>query len=363
MGVPSGPRTEDDHLADVLRRDLLGITAGVMFGASLSGPVSRALEAIPSVDVQVGASDIARLKGERQRIYMAGHMLGGGVLRAKALLDQHARALSLLRGRFVSTEIQAQAHTVVASLGKEIGWDLHDLGLQGKAQQVWMTSLAVARDAEQPFAGVVQAHLLENLAHQAIALGQHQRALDLLAMVSGREHMLPPMQQSHLSSVRAQAAAGLGDVVQTRRCMAFAEDHLEAPTDERDAEWNVNGWYGRAEMDGNFAHALTMLAMKHESMTDDAVRYAAASIRGYPPDEARSQARVKTSLARLHAAHRDVDGMQLAGREAIEAARHLHSPRVVGELIALRPLLKPMTRHAEIAEMDANIRTLSKAVA
>jgi hypothetical protein len=291
---------------------------------------------------------------------MAGHLLGGGALQAKALLAEHAKALALLSGRFSSESVRAQAHTVVASLGREIGYTLYDLGLQQKAQQLWLVSLAVARESESSMSAVVQAHILENLAHQATALSQHQRALDLLAMVSGREHLLPPMQRSELSTFKAQAAAGLGDIDQTRRCMGFAEDHLVSPTDDRDAEWNVNGWYSQAEMDGNFAHALTSLAVRQESLADDAVKYAMASIRGYPPDEARSQARVRTSLVRLHAAHRDVDATRIAAREAIDSAQSLRSPRVIGELISLRPLLKPMIKHTQVAEIDHDIKALAR---
>jgi transcriptional regulator with XRE-family HTH domain len=342
-------------------RDLLGTAAEIVFGASLSRSVTEMLEAKPS-RVLVGGADVSRITNRQRNIYMAGHLVGAGAFKAEQLLAEHTKALTLLRSRFASEAIRAQSHAAVASLGREIGWNLHDLGLQNEARRLWLAALAIARDAESSMATIVQAHTLENLAHQAIALGQAQHALDFLSMAEGREHLLPPVMRSMLSSVKAQATAGLGQVDQTRRHIAFAEEFLDAPSDERDAEWNVNGWYDRAEMNGNAAHALTTLAIRRESIVDEAITRATDSIQGYRPDEARSQARVKISLARLHAAHGDVDGTQLTAKAAVDAARHLRSSRVIGELVALRPLLKPMKNSDAVATIDRDIKELTTAL-
>jgi hypothetical protein len=99
------------------------------------------------------------------------------------------------------------------------------------------------------------------MVYQPLASGHYQQALDLLSMVTSRIRMLPPQQRSMIRMMEALATAGLGDTDETQRLIAFAEDYFDAPQDERDREWNLEGWYNHAECYGLAGHALTTLAM------------------------------------------------------------------------------------------------------
>jgi hypothetical protein len=349
---------EDEHMAKLLRRDLLGLVASTVYGASLAGPVARLFDSVPAASVKVGAHDVGRLREARMRITLGGNLLGGGTFRVKELLRDYRRAAGLLQGDFASESLRQQAHAAAATVTRQIGFEFYDLGLQERAQQLWLASLAMARDAHPSLVPVLQAHVMENMFHQAITQGQPGRAFELLCMLGGRERLLPSRQRAMLAIMKAHAVAGLGDVNETRRLIGYAEDHLNEPTDERDLEWDFEHWWSHAELDGIAARALLTLAPQDRSLAQEALNRATAAIQTQPPEQARTKARLYTSLVQFHATLGDVDATEAAARTAIDTARHLRSPRITGELLAIRPLLRRWHTRPAIREIDQDIKTL-----
>lgn len=345
-------------MADLLRRDLLGLTATAIYGASLAGPITRIINATPPINTTIGATDIAALRAARHRVTTGGDLLGSGVFHVKELSAEYQRAAALLHGSFDTEALRQEAHAAAATLTRQVAFEFYDLGLHDRARQLWLASLAMGREAAPMTALVVQAHTLESMAHQAISQDQPQQALDLLSMLSSREHLLPPRQQSMLNIMKAFAMAGLGNADHTRRLIAEAEDYFEGPTDERDAEWDFDGWYHRGEMSGIAGRALVTVATHDPSFVDLALNQATASLHSHRSEQVRTKARILNSLVRLHAALGDPVETENTARTAIQTARHLRSPRITGELVAIRPLLKRWHTRPAITEIDHDITTL-----
>lgn len=189
----TGPGMEDEHMATLLRRDLLGMTASTIYGATLAGPIAHLLDSVPAPDVRVGASDVARLRQAGHRITLGGDLLGSDAARVKKLLVEHKRAATLLHGTFATEALRQEAHAAAAIVTRQVGFEFYDSGMHDKARQLWLTSLAMTRQAEPAIALVIRTHVLENMAYQAMSLEQPQQALDLLHLLM-QPRTIPPTQ-------------------------------------------------------------------------------------------------------------------------------------------------------------------------
>lgn len=355
-----GPR---EDLMMLLRREMLATTASALFATALTAPLVQLVGTQSAGAAKIGGADLDRLLETKRRLNITGNMSGSNVMGKQALLRERDAAVAVLRGRFTDDVTRARAHTIVASIVQQIGWDIHDLGAQDDAQRAWLTALTAARDAEPHMVTVTQAHVLENMGHQAVALGRPQDALDLLGMISGRERNLPTLMRANLCGVRAQATAAIGDVDETFRQLQWAEDHISDPADERDWLWNGVGWFNAAELRGTAGHALTTLAVRHNASPQAALDRINVALPAFRVEDSRSKARVQVSLFRLHAARGETEEAVRAGQAAIRSARMLRSPRVAGELMAVRPYLPALRRGTEpgdVVELDRSILDVNK---
>lgn len=356
---------EDEHMTQLLRRDLLSLVAQTTLGASLAAPVARLLDSVPSAaaDVKIGASAVAALQEKRHRIYLGGSLLGGGTFHVRELDMEYQRVAGLLQGTFDSDALQQEAHALAASLTKQLAFECYDLGRHDHARRLWLAALAMSRGADPQIAPIVQGHIIENIVHQVIAQGQSQHALRLLSICHGQRRALTPRLRSMLAAIEAHATASLGDVDETRRLIAYAEDHIDDQRDERDSHWDIGGWYGHAEINGNAGHALVTLASHHPRLADDALARVTASLKNHRTEDTRNKARIQNSLVRLYANLGTADETEAAARAAIDTARGLHSPRITGELVAIRPMLKRWHTRPGITQVDRDIKTLAGAAA
>jgi hypothetical protein len=55
-------------MTTLLRRDLLGLTASTIYGATLAAPVARLIDSVPATHVKLGANDIARVRDAHLRV-------------------------------------------------------------------------------------------------------------------------------------------------------------------------------------------------------------------------------------------------------------------------------------------------------
>lgn len=242
------------------------------------------------------------------------------------------------------------------ALTQYVGWQLFDQGFHDGARRMWAIALAMSRGAPPEYALPLQAHVFHMMAYQAIATGEPQTALDLLGMLSGREASLSLLQRADLSVLRAHATAAIGDVDETRRHITWAQDHINEAADERDAIcWNLNGWFHEAELNAVTSQALATLAIEQGHRRDEALERASTALAGYPPHHVRQKARVANTALKLHAANRDAAETERAGAVAVDLVRRVKSPRVLGELFAVRPYLAPMRNHAGIRDLEQDI--------
>jgi hypothetical protein len=338
----------------------MGIVASTVYSATLAGPVAALIRSGARADVKVGMGEVARMRETRMRINSGGDLMGSGIFRTRELHAEYRRAVTMLHGSFATEALQQEAHAEASSLTRAVAFEAYDFGRHDEARKLWVAALAMAREAHPSMVPVLQGHVVENMARQAIALGHPDQALDLLNFVGGsREGRLPTVQRAMLNGVRAQATAGMGELNETRRLIERAEDHHNDPLEERDMQWNPNGWYHRGEMNGEATLALATLAEHHKNVAEEAVIRVTASLANYRTADTRSKTRVQTTLARLHAVLGDPDLTETATHAAIDGARHLRSPRINGELVALRPLLRRWHTRSGIVEADREIRMLA----
>jgi hypothetical protein len=161
--------------------------------------------------------------------------------------------------------------------------------------------------------------------------------------------------------MKALACADLGEIDETRRYIDYAEDHCDDPTDDRDQEWNFTNWYHHVELDGMAGRALINLASHRPTIAEEALNRATASLQHHRAEQVRTRARIHNSLVRLHATLGDPAATETAARTALDTASAMQSPRITGELMAIRPLLKRWHTRPGIAEIDREITTLATA--
>lgn len=362
VGFPPGGATHaavtglEDHMAELLRREALGLAGVAMLGGTVIG---RQLDPIrfpaPSRPVgAVGAAEITSVVQTHTHIHRMGQVMGGGVLDPDVLLRQFEANAALLHGTFRHEEQRRDMHDQVVLLASTIGWNLHDHGHHEQARRVWILGLDAARYGNH--AAVLQSNILANMGRQAVDLRRPHDAFEALGLITARERELSPMARSQVHLVRAVAAGQAGDLAAMREYTRLAEDLLDRPSD-RDL-WNVSNWYDRGEIDSETGHALASAALVEERCRDEALHRLGEALRTYASTEQRSRARAATRIVDIHAARQDRAATVDAGRDALAAVSRIESPRVLGELVRLRPALRPMRRDPQIAELDRDIAAL-----
>lgn len=326
---------EEDYRMLVDRRAALRL-----FSAAVEGVVPKVgwLTA-GAATVAVGAGEILRASTLVEIIHVTGQTMGGGALRPETLLKQLDTLFNSLDGSFATPSQREEMAKTVAGLAAPMGFALLDQGRQIEAHSVFLTGIAslrrVRNGASAPDVATIRAHLIANLAFQAISMGRPKHALDLLSSraLADDEGYLSEDQLCWLASLRAEAYAAFGDYDET----LFWIKRAERLFTERDRSriWNYGGWFDEGEFLQRMGRAFAVLMLHfdhHRQLRDDALAHLEASAQKLAPTLVRTQARGKIVVATIYAATGDYDGMLAAASGAVDAARGLHSTRVQNEL-------------------------------
>ncbi|WP_318204391.1 helix-turn-helix transcriptional regulator [Streptomyces sp. SCL15-4] len=157
-----------------------------------------------------------------------------------------------------------------------------------------------------------------------------------------------------VAAVQAEAYAGIGDLASCERALDEAERVLELGTDSANGGWLRFDGTRLAEERGARYVQLGRLDLAEEALKQALAQTALASGQSY-----RRRGAVLADLAAVGAKRRDPEQVVAYGREAIRLAQASSSGFVARRLQALCDELGPLGRDRRVAELGAEIATLS----
>ncbi|MFD9164626.1 helix-turn-helix transcriptional regulator [Streptomyces sp. NPDC059558] len=157
-----------------------------------------------------------------------------------------------------------------------------------------------------------------------------------------------------VASVQAEAFAGLGDLTACERALDRAEKVRDLTAGSTNGGWLRFDGTRLAEERGARYVQLGHLDLAETALTTALAQTALSSGQSY-----RRRGAVLTSLAAIGAKRRDPDQVLVYGREAVGLARASESGYVARRLQALCVELGPLSGDRRVAELGAEIATLS----
>jgi transcriptional regulator with XRE-family HTH domain len=157
-----------------------------------------------------------------------------------------------------------------------------------------------------------------------------------------------------VAAVQAEAYAGIGDLAACERALDEAERVLELGTDSTNGGWLRFDGTRLAEERGARYVQLGRLDLAEETLKQALAQTALASGQSY-----RRRGAVLADLAAVGAKRRDPEQVVAYGREAIQLAHASSSGYVARRLQALCDDFGPLSTDRRVAELGAEIATLS----
>ncbi|OII59716.1 transcriptional regulator [Streptomyces sp. CC77] len=157
-----------------------------------------------------------------------------------------------------------------------------------------------------------------------------------------------------VAAVQSEAYAGIGDLAACERALDEAERVLELGTDSANGGWLRFDGTRLAEERGARYVQLGRLDLADETLKKALAQTALASGQSY-----RRRGAVLADLAAVGAKRRDPEQVVAYGREAIRLAQASSSGYVARRLQALCGEFGPLSRDRRVAELGAEIATLS----
>lgn len=311
------------------RRDLLAIVSGAMGGVMV--PSVAAMFPTPTETANIGASDVARVRRLWIHSRSLQHMMGGGALNGKTLLQEYGTVLGTLHGKFRSARTREQMHAEVAHYGTVVAWSLVEQGLHAPAQRVYGAAIAAAGGAAAGRRDGLRVLLLTGMARQSIYRGDHGTAFALLDHADAVSAKLPGDIQAQVLSRRVRALALRGDVAGVARLARSAEDRYEA-SPRQSAQVYENPAFGRAELMSDLGYGYTTLAVAYGLRSTQAEPQLVQCVRSYGAGEQRSRTLARLWLTNLHLTHGDTERALSTARGVAAAAGSVQSAQIGVEI-------------------------------
>lgn len=331
------PSPTHGEQVDVKRREFLMAT-----GAALVG-VTAGLTVAPGT--RLGASDVARLRGELAELYALDDAAGGAAAFERSLA-QATSARHVLDSASCGPTVERDLQVLTGELVEMAGWSAFDLGRHGEARQLFGEALTLAHVSESgPLATLVMASM--SLQCSAVGAGREAvrlaRAAQRAARPFGSARLL-----SLLAAREALGHARCGDEAEASAALARSESLLD-DADDPGQEWLA--FWGPADFHGAVAGVHQRVG--HLEVAERSVR---AAIEATPERYARNRAGYLAQLAEV-LAHRCEP--VAAARVAVSAASvDVGSERVTGRLRGLRPLLAPYEGEEGVGECLTHLAAL-----
>jgi hypothetical protein len=277
----------------------------------------------------------------------AGHFIdldrrGGGAQTRAMIADfLHRQVTPMLHASytdFVGRALMAAA----ASLAGQLAYMAYDAGEHGASLRHYTTALRLSRAAGDRLYG---AHLLANLATQAIYLGHPRNAVRLaLAAIDGAGRA-PAAVAARLHTTAACAHAIAGDRRSCTRALQKAQTAIDRTRPGTAPAWAA--YFSPAHLAGTAARCYRDLNLHRQALT-----HGPAAL-DLPADSTRTHALHTALLATIHAERGDLDAACSYGDQAAAHSRTVQSRRVRQRLTELTDRLNPHRRVPVVAQFLA----------
>jgi len=265
---------------------------------------------------------------------------GGGAHHTRAMMSDflYRRVSPMLHGTYTDV-VGRRLMTAAATIAGQLAFMSYDAGEHGAAQRHSTTALRLAKAADDSLYG---AHLLANLATQAIYLGHGSEAVRLARAALDGAGRAPASVRARLHTTEASAHAVAGDRRACTTALAKASRALARSRPGDAPAWA--GYFSPAHFAGTALRCHRDLRLHRQ-----AVRYGAAAL-DVPAGNLRTRALHTALLASTHAAAGELDEACHLGHQTIQHSRTISSGRVQHRLAELAQALTPHRSVAGVAD-------------
>jgi transcriptional regulator with XRE-family HTH domain len=350
-GTPTPAEDEEDSRRLMARLTKLTVGAAPVDPQGWSQPFSLSWASPPA---HVGLADVGRLEGITAQLRQLDHEHGGGACR-DAALAQLGWAQQLLRAD-VGDDAARALHVAVADLHLLAGWTSFDIGMLGPARRHFARALEHARFAsEQSLVAKAlyclgTAHLHHGWSGQALRLFQLGQ---VAAQESGCGRAVAML---HANLAWAHAVGG--DAGQALACIGRARDEYGRAEREESPSWLR--FFDSAELQGVCGATLASLPDQTPELRADAIDRLSLSVAMRELTLVRSRIFDMTFLARLLIEDGAVQQGIQVGHEAVDAAAHVRSQRVIDRCAPLRAVLAARPSDNDARELAERIKALAR---
>ena len=256
---------------------------------------------------------------------------GGGSGATRTLLaDFLNRQVSPMLRATYTDEVGKALLNAAAELAGQLGYMAWDAGEHGASQRHLTTALRLSKAADDPLYG---AHVLANMATQAIYLGHIRDALRLALAAVDRAARAPASVRARLYTTQACAHAIAGDRPACLRALRRAHAAVEASNPGDGPRWA--GYFSPAHFAGTAARCFRDLKLPAKALLHGPAALA------LPVDSGRTQALHHALLATVHTDARNLDQAVDHGDQALAYAATVNSLRVRSRIAELADRLRP----------------------
>lgn len=275
---------------------------------------------------RVTAGDVAALRACQQQFLDLDRRFGGGHTRALLAEWLHREVNPMLHGAYTD-QVGRELFAATAELTGQVAFMSYDIGHHGLAQRYFIQALRLVKAGDDPAFG---AHILANMATQAVFLQQPQEAVRLArAAVDGARRRAHPSVMARLYTAEACAHAVAKDATNCSAALRNAEKAMGRSASDGPA-WA--GYFTPAHFAGTAVRCWRDLGKPQEALrhAEDAMSLDAGSVR--------TRVLHTALLASVHAGgdSPDLDQACVLGEQALALGDAVRSNRVserVGELV------------------------------
>lgn len=304
---------------------------------------------------RVGLADVQRLEETVAELRAQDYRYGGGSCRT-VIEARLPGAVELLRGT-VRAAVLPRLATAVADLYNLAGWTSFDEDRPAAALVAFKRALEFAVEAGNE-------DLKANIRYRTGRLHLHYGAVDAALAEFGRGQEAArlarsTLAQAILSANQAWAHAKKADVAAALASLRRARTEFEAAEGTTPTPWAA--FFGRSDM-------AAMIGTVHGELAQvvdvrygrDGVAALTEAIEGYGPEMVRSRSLTVIWLATVHALDGDLDVAAELGREVVEVAAALRSPRTRQRLRSLSAAARRFPADARAGEIVDRIDELDR---
>ncbi|MEU3457399.1 hypothetical protein ABZ671_27915 [Micromonospora sp. NPDC006766] len=316
--------------------------SGAALQAALAWRYDLADEAVSASGRQsVTPADIQSLYVLAEHFTDLDRRQGGGSPRTRTLMaDFLMRQVTPMLSGSYTDSIGRDLMRATAMLSGQLAFMSYDAGEHGIAQHHFTIALRLAKAADDRLCG---AHLLANLATQAVYLGHAQDAARLAEAAIDGAGRAPAAVRARLYTTAASAYGRLGDRHACQVALTKAQRALDRTNPDSSPRWV--SYFSPAHFAGTALKCLGDLRLYTQALrhAPDAITLASQN--------ARTRALHTALIATTHARAGDIDAACGWGRELAQHTLDVHSARLNHRVSELATTLSPHQAIPQVKEL------------